>query len=107
MSCNKNGIRDFNPQNTCSCHVIKFVNKSRNADIPMHELCVNMADKRSKTFSSMNVASLKKYLQERGVTVNGYLKPALVEIAFAVEKMMCLLTLIFSVIIITRIFKIV
>jgi exonuclease III len=25
-------IRDFNPQNTCSCHVIKFVNKSRNAD---------------------------------------------------------------------------
>ena len=55
----------------------------------MHELCINMADKRSKTFSSMNVASLKKYLQERGVTVNGYLKPALVEIAFAVEKMMC------------------
>ena len=27
-----NCIRDFNPQNTCSCHVIKFVNKSRNAD---------------------------------------------------------------------------
>jgi hypothetical protein len=36
----------------------------------------------------MNIASLKNYLQERGITVNGYLKPALVEIACAVEKMM-------------------
>jgi hypothetical protein len=36
----------------------------------------------------MNVAAIKKYLLERGVTVNGYLKPALVEIASAVEKMM-------------------
>ena len=36
----------------------------------------------------MNVSAIKKYLQERGVTVNGYLKPALVEIASAVEKMM-------------------
>ena len=31
---------------------------------------------------------IKKYLQERGVTVNGYLNPAFVEIASAVEKMM-------------------
>ena len=38
-------------------------------------------------FKSMNVGAIKKYLQERGVTVNGYLKPALVEIASAVEKM--------------------
>jgi hypothetical protein len=40
----------------------------------------------------MTVAELKKYLQMRGVTVNGYLnlnlKPALLEIAQAVEKMM-------------------
>jgi hypothetical protein len=36
----------------------------------------------------MNVAGLKKYLQERGITVHGYLKPALVVIASAVEKMM-------------------
>ena len=50
--------------------------------------CLNMADKRSETFSSMNIATLKNYIQERGITVNGYLKPALVEIACAVEKMM-------------------
>jgi ABC-type uncharacterized transport system substrate-binding protein len=67
-----------------------------------------MADKRSKTFSSINVASLKNYLQERGITVNGYLKPALVEITFAVQKMMLPIDLILSVIILmTRIFKIV
>ena len=42
----------------------------------------------SERFSSMNVAGLKKYLQERGITVHGYLKPALVTIACAVEKMM-------------------
>ena len=36
----------------------------------------------------MTVAELKKYLQMRGVTVNGYLKPTLLEIAQAVEKMM-------------------
>ncbi len=41
-----------------------------------------------KTLSSMTVAELKKYLQIRGVAVNGYLKPALLEIAQAVEKMM-------------------
>ena len=41
-----------------------------------------------KKFKAMNVASIKNYLKERGVTVNGYLKPALVTIAAAVEKMM-------------------
>jgi hypothetical protein len=41
-----------------------------------------------KTLSSMTVAELKKYLQIRCVTVNGYLKLALLEIAQAVEKMM-------------------
>ena len=35
----------------------------------------------------MNVAKLKKYLQDRGVLVSGYLKPSLVEIASAVEWM--------------------
>ena len=35
----------------------------------------------------MNVAELKKYLQERGVSVSGYLKTSLVEIADAVERM--------------------
>ena len=35
----------------------------------------------------MNVAELKKYLQERGVSVSGYLKTSLVEIASAVERM--------------------
>ena len=33
----------------------------------------------------MNVAELKKYLQDHGVLVSGYLKPSLVEIASAVE----------------------
>ena len=36
----------------------------------------------------MSVAAIKKYLQERSVSVNGYLKPGLVEIAVAVEKIM-------------------
>ena len=35
----------------------------------------------------MNVAGLKKYLQERGVSVTGYLKTLLVEIASAVDRM--------------------
>ena len=41
-----------------------------------------------KSFKDMTMAELKSYLRERGVTVNGYLKPALVEISIAVEKMM-------------------
>ena len=43
---------------------------------------------RKETFESMNVADIKKYLLAREVTVNGYLKTALIEIASAVEKMM-------------------
>ncbi|XP_028394460.1 uncharacterized protein LOC114518654 [Dendronephthya gigantea] len=39
-------------------------------------------------FKAMTVAAIKKYLQARGVSVNGYLKSGLVEIAVAVEKMM-------------------
>ena len=35
----------------------------------------------------MNVAELKKYLQDRGILVSGYLKPSLVEITSAVEWM--------------------
>ena len=42
----------------------------------------------SDKFRAMNVAGLKKYLRERGITSNGFLKPALVTIASAVEKMM-------------------
>ena len=33
----------------------------------------------------MNVAELKKYLQDRGILVSGYLNPSLVEIASAVK----------------------
>ena len=36
----------------------------------------------------MTVAELKDYLKMRGVTTSGHLKPALLEIALAVEKMM-------------------
>ena len=35
----------------------------------------------------MNVTELKKYLQDHGVLLSGYLKPSLVEIASAVEWM--------------------
>ena len=38
-------------------------------------------------FKAMNVAELKKYLQEHGVSVSEYLKSSLVQIASAVEKM--------------------
>ena len=76
-------------------HVAKFCKQIPNADNNDIEFSVcacvskfNMAEKSSEKFRSMNVASLKCYLQERGITVNGYLKPALVEIASAVEKMM-------------------
>ena len=43
--------------------------------------------KNSSDFKAMNVAELKKYLRDRGVSVSGYLKPSLVEIASAVERM--------------------
>ena len=48
-----------------------------------------MSEKKNKCdFNAMNVAELKKYLQERGVSVSGYLKASLVEIASAVERML-------------------
>ena len=40
-----------------------------------------------KDFKNMTVSQLKKYLQDRGVSVSGYLKTSLVEIASSVEKM--------------------
>jgi len=47
-----------------------------------------MAEEKNKSgFNAMNVAELKKYLQERGVSVSGYLKTSLVENASAVERM--------------------
>ena len=47
-----------------------------------------MAEKKKKSDSNaMNMAELKKYLQERGVSVSGHLKSSLVQIASAVERM--------------------
>lgn len=40
-----------------------------------------------KDFTKMNVTEIKKFLTDRGVSVNGYLKPALAEIASCVRKM--------------------
>ena len=40
----------------------------------------------TKNFRNMTMAELKICHRERGVTVNGHLKSALVEIANAVEK---------------------
>ena len=38
-------------------------------------------------FKAMKMPELKKFLQDRGITVNSYLKPGLVAIACAVEEM--------------------
>ena len=43
--------------------------------------------KNNSDFKAMNAAELKKYLQDCSVSVGGYLKPSLVEIAIAVERM--------------------
>ena len=50
----------------------------------------------NKKIKDMTMLELKEYLQARGVTVTGYLKPALVEIANAVQKMMLPLDLNFE-----------
>ena len=42
----------------------------------------------SKNFKDMTMAELKEYLREQGVAVTVHLKPALIEIADAVETMM-------------------
>ena len=47
-----------------------------------------MSGGQNTDFKAISVAAIKKYLPERGVSVNGYLKSGLVEIAVAVEKMM-------------------
>jgi hypothetical protein len=44
-------------------------------------------DGEEKDFMKMNVTEIKKFLIDRGVSVNGYLKPALAEIASCVLKM--------------------
>ena len=47
-----------------------------------------MAEKKNKSgFNTLNAAELIKYLLECGVSVCGYLKTSLVEIASAVERM--------------------
>ena len=43
--------------------------------------------KNSSDFKAINVAELKKYLQDRGISVSGYLKPSLMEITSVVERM--------------------
>ena len=50
---------------------------------------MSLKDSGLKDFKNMSVIQLKEYyLQNRGVNVSSYLKPALVEIATAVNKMM-------------------
>ena len=43
--------------------------------------------KNESDFNTMNVAQLKKYLQERGDSVSGYLNTLLVEFSSAVERL--------------------
>ena len=48
-----------------------------------------MSEKKNKCdLNDMNVAELKKYLQERRVSVSGYFKASLVELASAVERIL-------------------
>ena len=44
-------------------------------------------DSTEKKFKAMKMPELKKFMQDRGITVNSYLKPGLVVIACAVEEM--------------------
>ena len=47
-----------------------------------------MSNKKNKSdFNVMNVTEFKRYLKERGVSVRGYSKNSLVEIASAVKRM--------------------
>ena len=48
---------------------------------------MSFEESQSTIFKNMRVSQLKDYLQNRGVSVHGYLKPALIEIAVAVNKM--------------------
>ena len=45
----------------------------------------------SDKFSKYTVPQLKQYLQERGVTVSGYRRPLLLELANAVDRVQLLL----------------
>ena len=52
-----------------------------------HETIVKMENmSREEKFKTMKLPELKAYLQNQGITVNSYLKPELVAIACAVEK---------------------
>ena len=44
-------------------------------------------DSLENMFKAMKMSELKKFLQDRGITVNSYLKPDLEAIACAVEEM--------------------
>lgn len=46
-----------------------------------------MSEASAKEFYLMNVAAIMKEMKERGITVSGYVKPLLVEIGSAGEKM--------------------
>ena len=45
------------------------------------------SENKNTDFSKMSVIEIKKYLIERGVTVNGYHEASLIEIANSVQKM--------------------
>ena len=49
---------------------------------------MSLKDSAPKDFKNMSIMQLKEYLQNHGICVSGYLKPALVEIVTAVNKMM-------------------
>ena len=48
---------------------------------------MNKGSLENKFKAAMKMSKLKKFLQDRGITVNSYLKPGLVAIACAVEEM--------------------
>lgn len=50
-------------------------------------IAYNMEISLEKKITSMKMPELKRYLQDRGISVNNQLKPGLVAIAWAVESM--------------------
>ena len=62
----------------------ELINREKEAKLHPN---MDIASERNN-FDKMSLSVLKEYLKARGVSGTGYLKPALVDIAKSVEKMM-------------------
>ena len=64
----------------CKKTIELAISKAFGIYIYIYETNLSMPEEHIKKLKNMNVVSIKNYLKERGVTVNGHLKPALVTI---------------------------